>query len=175
MDLLTSIKSINELKKPKSLKRHRENTLQDINKDTNKDTIIEFLPNLERIISSKEFIVSLCQTFTIEKTKVDENENFNHQSTRILLASLMFYCSNINDVHMGCIIVVCSYISFVLTMDNAPSIFEMIEIINVEKESFYKECLNIFPKILKVLNCELPDVNNPTFKKFILNESWILG
>jgi serine/threonine protein kinase len=159
MELLTPIKSI---KKSKSLKRQRVDESND------------FLPNLERIISSKDFIVSLCTTFTIPKTELIE-ENFNYQSTRILLASLLFYCSNVNEVHMGCIIVVCSYISFCLSMDNAPSIFEMIEIINVEKESFYKECTKIFPKILKVLNCELPDLNNVVFKKFIFDELWILG
>jgi len=159
MELLTPLKCS---EKPKSLKRNRDHC--------ENSKLIE--ANLERIKSSKTFILSLCQSYNVQKSEINE---ITPQSTRLLLASMLYNCSNINEVHMGCIIVVCAYMCFVLTMDESPSLFEMVELINTERDPFYKDCTRIFPIILKELKCEIPNLNKVEFQAFIKNESWILG
>jgi hypothetical protein len=128
--------------------------------------------NVDRLLNTEEFFTNLCTNFKIKPCTFD-SEIQNPRMFLLLLISKSFHLS---EVHIGNVIVVCAYIAFVMTLDDYPSLYDMIDLINTEKDDFYKKCVFIFPKILKELNCELPK-KDEKFQRFCEKEElqWMWG
>lgn len=154
-----SLLTFDDKEEEKNLKRKRED-------DTRKEMI-------ERILSCESFLRNLCINCNIGKCTLDDP--ISHPRKFFVLIFLQ--CCHLNDVHIASIIVTCMYISTVLTTDESPTFYQMIDLINTNKDEFYKDCVKIFPKILKILNCEFPNADNDEVKNLLKNKEidWIMG